>query len=119
SSPSALEALFERRDARVLAWLDRAAELLAPGLVSVESLLDPDALIFGGRFPQPLIAYLVGRLGEQMPLYRLPGKPLYPKLLLGQAQQDAACLGAATLPFYEEIAPSHHLLLKKTGSGVF
>lgn len=117
AQPKALEEEFQQRNPKVLAWLERAAELLAPGLVSVESLLDPEALIFGGRIPQSLIAYLLERLGQQMPLYRLPGKPLYPKLLLGQAQQDAACLGAATLPFYEEIAPSHHLLLKKTGSG--
>ncbi len=113
-----LEALFERQDPAILAWLDQAADLLTPALVSVESLLDPQALIFGGRMPEPLIRYLVERLGERIPQHRIPGKPLSPQLLLGQAKEDAACLGAATLPFYEEIAPSHHLLLKKTGSGV-
>jgi predicted NBD/HSP70 family sugar kinase len=110
-----LEAQFDRQDPRVLAWLDQAAEILAPALATAESLLDPQALIFGGRMPQRLTRELVERLGQRMPLYRIPGKPFWPRLLLGQAKEDAACLGAATLPFYEEIAPSHRLLLKKSG----
>lgn len=116
--PTALEPLFRRRDPRVMEWLTRAADFMAPALVTVESLLDPQALIFGGRIPRPLIRHLVEGLEARLGLYRLPGKPFYPRLLLGQAQQDSACLGAATLPFYEEIAPSHHLLLKKVGGGV-
>lgn len=118
SQPEALEALFLADDKRVRDWLEHAAEVMAPALVTVESLLDPQALIFGGRMPQAMIRHLVEGLRQRMGIYRLPGKPFYPQLLLGQAQQDSACLGAATLPFYEEIAPSHHLLLKKTGGGV-
>lgn len=118
SRPTALEPLFHRRDPRVMEWLTRAGDFMAPALVTVESLLDPQALIFGGRMPRALIRHLVEGLEARLGLYRLPGKPFYPQLLLGQAQQDSACLGAATLPFYEEIAPSHRLLLKKVGSGV-
>lgn len=118
SQPETLEELFQQQDARLLDWLDQAVGRLIPPLVTVESLLDPQAVIFGGRLPQPLLAYLVERLTQLLPPQRMPGLPRYPQLLLGQARQDAACLGAATLPFYEEIAPSHHLLLKKTGSGV-
>jgi len=115
SRPEALEQLFQQHDPRLLNWLNQATRWLIPPLVTVESLLDPQALIFGGHLPEPLLVYLVERLAQLLPAYRMPGLPHYPELVLGRAKQDAACLGAATLTFYEEIAPSHHLLLKKSG----
>ncbi len=113
STPAELERRFAAQDPALLRWLDQAAEQMAPALIAVESLLDPEAILFGGRFPEPLLLYLIERLKAVLPAYRMPGKPRYPALILGCAKEDAPALGAAILPIYEVLAPTAHRLLKK------
>jgi predicted NBD/HSP70 family sugar kinase len=114
--PEDLEALFREKNPALLRWLEEAARYLVPALVAVENLLNPEAIFFGGRLPGPLLDYLLEQLAKLLPSRRMRGLPHHPRLERAQATGDAACLGAATLPFYETIAPSHHLLLKKIGA---
>jgi len=115
STPADLEQRFAAQDPALRCWLDQAAEQMVPALIAVESLLDPEAILFGGRFPEPLLRYLIGRLEAILPAYRMPGKPRYPELILGCAKQDAPALGAAILPIYEVLAPTTQRLLKRHG----
>lgn len=101
----ALDALYEQGHPVVLAWLDEAADALAPALVYAEYLLDPEAFIFGGRLPAKLTDGLIERIAERLPAYRHPAKPYQPQLLRGETGEDAAALGAATIPIYRAMTP--------------
>jgi len=113
STPAELVERFRMGDPALQRWLDQAAEWLIPPLIAVESLLDPEAILFGGRLPEPLLQDLIQRLAARLPRYRMPGKPRYPQLLLGQAREDAPALGAAILPIFQVLFPSTKRLLKK------
>ena len=97
--------LYDDGDPAVTAWLERAADALAPALVYTEYLLDPKAIIFGGRLPVNLTDALLAKVGERLPAYRHPAKPYAPQLLRGSTGEDAAALGAASIPIYRAMTP--------------
>ena len=76
-----------------------------PALVYTEYLLDPKAIIFGGRLPVNLTDALLAKVGERLSAYRHPAKPYAPQLLRGSTGEDAAALGAASIPIYRAMTP--------------
>ena len=95
----------------VLGWLESTTDHLAPLLASLEYVLDPEAVILGGRLPESLLQGIVQRLEEKIPSFRTQNKPYQPQLLVSKAGGDAAALGAATLPLYQTLDPSPSVLL--------
>ena len=89
----------------VLEWLDTAANVLAPALVTTEYILDPEAFVFGGRLPAELTDALIERLSECLPRHRHPAKGYGPQLLRGRTGDDAAAFGAASIPVYRAMTP--------------
>ena len=114
--PSDLEPLFVSRNEVFLAWLERAAEHLAPALVAGELFIDPEAIIFGGSWPAPVIDHLIARLEALLPALRVAQKAYQPRLVHAEAGEDAAALGVATLPIYNSLAPHPKLLNKNSQS---
>lgn len=110
-----LEQLFQDQNPILLAWLHLGLEHLAPIILAVEYILDPEAIFFSGRVPAPIIAYIIEGLTQRLAKLRIEEKPLV-RLLPGTAGVDAAALGLATLPLYVQLAPGLHVLLK-TGNG--
>jgi len=106
-----LGVLCERGYPPLMAWLRAAAHYLAPALANIENTFDPEAVVFGGRLPEPLLGRLIEHVEELLPRFRLPGKSYTPKLVVAQAGEDAAALGVATLPIHEALTPSHEVLL--------
>lgn len=102
--------LFGGRHPLVLDWLERVSNHLAAFLTTLEYVLDPEAVIFGGRLPEPLLEDIVRRSGAKAPFYRTQNKPYAPRLLVSGAGADAAALGAATLPLYRTLDPSPSVL---------
>lgn len=100
-----LTARYAEGDESILGWLDTAALHLAPAIVYAECLLDPEAVVLGGRLPAALIDGLIERLREQMSPLRNESKPYEPQLLRGRTGEDAAALGAAALPIYRAMSP--------------
>lgn len=100
-----LEALMDQQDAALLAWLESAAGHLTQALVTVENLINPKAIIFGGRLPAPLLDWLIRRLERRLPEVQMRALAHHPRLLRAQATSDAAALGAATLPLFETFTP--------------
>lgn len=120
--PADLEAVLAEGNACLLEWLDTGAQKLAPVILSIEYLVDPEAIFFGGRLPGSLIRALMTRLEEMLPSIRVEGKHFMPKLLAATAGADAAALGVATLPLYAAFAPAPKVLMKRDGDeeeGVF
>ncbi|HZW27050.1 MAG TPA: ROK family transcriptional regulator [Trueperaceae bacterium] len=105
STYSDLSRLLAAGEPLVLAWLDEAADGLARALVSAEYLLDPEAIVVGGAWEEPLVAALVARLEERLPRLRSPLIPATASLLTAQLGADAVARGVATLPLQELLAP--------------
>ncbi len=94
------------------AWLDHAAEHLAPALVTIENLFDPELIVLAGRWPRALLEALMIRLETLIPPLRMQQKPYRPPIVSAEVGEDAAALGAATLPIFESLAPNQGQLLK-------
>ena len=105
--------LFETENKTVVAWLDRAARQLAFALAGIEFALDPEAIVIGGSWPALLVTSLLDKLAGYLTPLRVARKGYQSVLLAGQAGEDAAALGVATLPIYATLAPHLTLLLKQ------
>jgi predicted NBD/HSP70 family sugar kinase len=112
--PDDLAALWQAQHPVLLNWLETGVRYLAPALLSIEYLLDPQAIFFGGRLPSPLLKALIQRLEGVLPTLRIEEKRASPPLLLATAGTEAAALGVATLPIYEALAPTPRTLLKSS-----
>lgn len=93
-------------DPALLSWLDFSSRLLAQAIVSVDHLLNIDAIIVGGELPESLLSELVGRVKNQMSELYMPGWSKSLGVRQSQNCSDAAVLGAATLPIYDAFALS-------------
>ena len=113
-SPADLDALFTARHPELLAWMDAAAEHLTWLVLAVEYLIDPQAIIFGGRIPERMLAYFRDEVARALPARRMGTRGTVPQLLLATAGADAAALGVATLPIEEFFAPAPRVLLKQS-----
>jgi predicted NBD/HSP70 family sugar kinase len=104
--PQHLEALCLAGEPLVDEWLEATAAMLARPMMIIEDLFDPEAMIFGGRLTGPLIDRLIERLDARLPPRLIRGVPRHCRLHRSQLVSDAACLGAASLPFFDAIVPS-------------
>lgn len=112
SQPSELNGLYEQEVPELLDWLEVGARHLAPLILAIEYLIDPEAIFFGGRLPDALICNLMDRLDHLLPSLRIEDKRTGPALRRATSGVDAAALGLATLPMYTSFAPAPRLLIK-------
>jgi len=112
SNLAELEELYEQKNEMLMEWIDKGASRLAPLMLAIEFLIDPQAIFFGGRLPEPIINDLLGRLKKILPTLRLREKTTYPDLMNAAAGAEAAALGIATIPVFESMAPLPGLLMK-------
>jgi len=107
-----LEKLYEQKNDFLMGWIEKGATHLAPLVLAIEYLVDPQAIFFGGRLPDPIINDLLEKLKTILPTLRIKEKTSYPDLLNAAAGAEAAALGVATIPVYESMAPLPGLLMK-------
>lgn len=114
SDGDSLESLFRSGNPVLLSWLEAASQALAPILYMTECLLQPPAIVFGGRLPTRLTRFVLDRTAEALAKMRTPEqRPVHPRLLCARASANVAALGVATVPLYELLAPDHALLSKE------
>jgi predicted NBD/HSP70 family sugar kinase len=111
SAPDALLALGAGGRRELEAWLDMAAELLTEPLLAVSWLVNPAAILIGGRLPAPLVEGLASRLTENL-RRRAPDAPVLAPVSRAAMAEDAPAVGAAILPFMAKLLPSRSSLLK-------
>ena len=95
--------------ALVARWVDDSVRALTAPLVAINCLLDPDAILIGGRLPMPLIEMLASRLSDAIAQVPLPSRA---KIMPAVMAQDAPAVGAAILPFVDHLLPSDAILIK-------
>lgn len=115
SHPNHLKNLFEDKNEKILEWLELGKEILAPAFLSVENILDPEVIVLGGRLPEVILEELKQGVSQKLDELRVIDKKIGPKFLTATAGEDAAALGAATLPMFDLYAPQPHVLIKKNG----
>ena len=113
--PAALIQLAPEASIRVDAWLDSAADLLTEPLVAVSWLINPAAILLGGRLPGPLLDGLAVRLSKRLGA-RVQQLPAQTPVLRAAAAEDAPAIGAAILPFLTQVLPSRSTLMKTPDS---
>lgn len=85
-------------DATIERWLDRSAPAAAAIISAISAVIDPEAIVIGGRLP----SCLADRLMERMSFYSVPVRGRdreFPQLLVSKVAGDAAALGASALCF--------------------
>ena len=90
-------------------WLADAVRVLTPPLVAINCLLDPDAILIGGRLPVPLIERLAAGLTAALDAVPQPSRA---RIMPAVMAQDAPAIGAAILPFLDHILPSDAILIR-------
>lgn len=103
--PEHVRALHEDGDPRLAAWLERATRALSHAVVSSHNLLDVEAVVIGGNLPGRLMDTLIAGVRLAVDAMTIRGRLRRPAVRPGALGEDAAALGAATLPMYEAFVP--------------
>lgn len=90
-------------------WIGDAVRALSAPVVAINCLLNPDAILIGGRLPMPLIERLAERLTMAIAAIPLPSRAAIMPAVMAQ---DAPAIGAAILPFVDHLLPSDAILIK-------
>lgn len=108
---SALGELSGEARALMESWLDEAAATLTEPLLAVSWLINPSAILLGGRLPAADLDGLAERLTRRL-AGDARGSPVQTPVLRAATSEDAPAIGAAILPFLQEILPSRTALMK-------
>lgn len=112
--PDRLLDLFDQKNECLMTWIEEGVRHLAPVILSIEFLIDPEAIFFGGRLPNRIILAMMDQLEKILPTMRIEEFRSAPRLIAATAGADAAALGVATLPMYAAFAPAPRVMLKNT-----
>jgi predicted NBD/HSP70 family sugar kinase len=91
------------------AWIRDAARSLASPIVAVNCLINPAAILIGGRLPLPIVTQLVEALEATLDSTSLPSRA---PILAAVTAEDGAVIGAAALPFLDNVLPSDSILIQ-------
>jgi len=98
----------------VAQWIDDAARALLGPMIGVACLVDPGAVLIGGRLPAPLVDAVVERLNFGLATAHLPAGLTVSRAALSD---DAPAVGAAILPFLHALLPSDAILMQAGRNG--
>jgi predicted NBD/HSP70 family sugar kinase len=113
STPDELTALDTNKGAHgvISRWVDLSAALLAEPFIAVNCLVNPEAIFLGGRLPAEIVDRLAEKTSEL--LARRGGDiPSIAPVQRAAMAADAPAVGAAILPFNNQLLPSRAALMK-------
>lgn len=113
-----LHKALENRDEKLLNWMDDAARHLRNAIVTIENLLDPQAIVIGGPIPDGILEGLMSRI-EPLPASVSSRHGNAPKRLVKAASGlDTRVLGAASLAIFDSMTPDFSVLMKNASEGI-
>lgn len=104
----------ERIEPIVDAWIEDAAERLAEPLTAINCLINPAAVLIGGRLPGLYVDRLADRLAALL-RERAINAPVLAPIKRAMLAEDAPAVGAAILPFSHFLLPKPNALWKAPG----
>lgn len=107
STPREIDELLQNNNVVVEQWLDEAARYLAPVLASIEYLIDPEAIVFGGVWPETLVTVLIEKSEEYVEALRITyTKDYQPDFICAATGENTAAVWVATLITYNLLSPN-------------
>ncbi|UZK67700.1 ROK family transcriptional regulator [Sphingomonas sp. M1-B02] len=101
----------EASKACIAAWIEDAAHQLTVALDAINCLINPAAVLIGGRLPTALLERLAERANELMQA-RAHLLPTVAPVIRAALSADAPAVGAAILPFSHFLLPKQAALWK-------
>ena len=98
----------------IAAWIEDAARQLTVPLDAINCLINPAAVLVGGRLPTALLERLAERTNELMQ-ERASLLPTVAPVIRAALSEDAPAVGAAILPFSHFLLPKQAALWKASG----
>lgn len=113
ATPRALMRLESSARLIVDRWIHESTEALVDSFVAINCLINPEAILIGGRLPSAVVDQLADSLNQRMAAYggQIPSVAPVARAL---TSDDAPAVGAAILPFSYQLLPTRFALLKRT-----
>lgn len=92
-------------------WIEESTEALVESFVAINCLINPEAILIGGRLPAPLVDKLAASLNGRLTSY-IGQIPAIAPVARALTSDDAPAVGAAILPFSYRLLPTRFALLK-------
>jgi predicted NBD/HSP70 family sugar kinase len=92
-------------------WIDSSADALEDTVLAIECLINPEAVLIGGRLPATLIDRLADCLNQRLKASNETIPSVAP-ISRAALSEDAPAVGAAILPFSDRFLPSRFTLMK-------
>jgi len=112
-SPDELTGLGESGQAIVSAWVEAAVDTLIDPVLSINCLMNPEAVLIGGRLPSKLVDSLATSLNQRLGSHSGTVPSIAP-VARAALSDDAPAVGAAILPFSHRLLPTRSALMKVT-----
>jgi predicted NBD/HSP70 family sugar kinase len=112
TSPRSLARLGAGAGAIIDRWIQESAEALIDSMVAINCLINPDAILIGGRLPALLVDQLAAALNSRMADFASQ-LPAIAHVARAVTADDAPAVGAAILPFSHSLLPTRFALLKR------
>lgn len=93
------------------AWIDEASSALVPALTAINCLINPAAILLGGRLPDEILDRLASETLQKLTA-AAPNIPATAPIRRATLSRDAPAVGAAILPFLDRMLPSDAILIK-------
>jgi predicted NBD/HSP70 family sugar kinase len=94
-------------------WIHESTEALVDSFVAINCLINPEAILIGGRLPAALVDRLANSLNQRMATFAAQIPAIAP-VARALTSDDAPAVGAAILPFSYRLLPTRFALLKTT-----
>ena len=114
ASPRGLTRLDEGGQQIVNGWIETSVEAMLETLLAINCLINPQAVLIGGRLPSGLVEELARRLNERLQPYAATMPAIAP-VERAMLSDDAPAVGAAILPFTHRLLPTRAALMKVSG----
>ena len=92
-------------------WIRESTEALVESFVAINCLINPEAILIGGRLPAALVDRLAASLNQRMAAFANQIPAIAP-VARALTSDDAPAVGAAILPFSHRLLPTRFALLK-------
>jgi predicted NBD/HSP70 family sugar kinase len=111
AAPNELTELDESGQAIIDAWVEAAVDTLIDPLVAINCLINPEAVLIGGRLPADIVDQLATRLNQRLATSSTSVPAIAP-VARAAMSDDAPAVGAAILPFSHRLLPTRTALMK-------
>jgi predicted NBD/HSP70 family sugar kinase len=91
-------------------WIGESTEALIESFLAINCLINPEAVLIGGRLPAALIDRLASALNERLRMLASQVPAIAP-VSRALTSEDAPAVGAAILPFSHQLLPTRFALL--------